>query len=71
MSALPELFSGAWDVNGIHGDVLLEPKDPYAQKFARDLSTGKLPNLSALEDPEATIAEADRVLAVKPEAGVL
>lgn len=38
-------------------------RDPYAQKFARDLSTGKLPNLSQMEDPEATIAEADRVLA--------
>jgi len=70
MSALRELFSEAWDANGIHGDVLLEqpnptgPKpDPYAQKFARDLRTGKLPNLSQLEDPEATIAEADRVLA--------
>ena len=38
-------------------------KDPYAQKFALALRTGKLPNLSRLEDPEATIAEADRVLA--------
>lgn len=46
-----------------------QKSDPYAQKFARDLSTGKLPNLSALPDPEVTIAEADRVLAVRPEDG--
>lgn len=49
----------------------IDKPDPYAQKFARDLSTGKLPNLSRLEDPEATIAEADRVLAVRPEDGTI
>ena len=63
MSALPEVFSEAINQDGVHGDVILQPRDPYAQKFARDLSTGKLPNLSQLESPEATIAEADRVLA--------